>query len=116
VTLPYFINFPFNYYQFPRGYSLIQFALIAANDNYHQVVPYGKALGVDTKTASYATTPAVREAAMILAVQIWQSRQVPNGGGMDMSMGPAPFQIGNSLMARVRSLIAPYQSPRSMVG
>jgi hypothetical protein len=116
VTLPYFINFPFNYYQFPRGYSLIQFALIAANDNYHQVVPYGKALGIDTKTASYATTPAVREAAMILAVQIWQSRQVPNGGGMDMSMGPAPFQIGNSLMARVRSLIAPYQSPRSMVG
>jgi hypothetical protein len=116
VTLPYFINFPFNYYQFPRGYSLIQFALTAANDNYHQVVPYGKALGVDTKTASYATTPAVREAAMILAVQIWQSRQVPNGGGMDMSMGPAPFQIGNSLMARVRSLIAPFQSPRSMVG
>jgi len=35
---------------------------------------------------------------------------------MDLAMGPAPFQIGNSLMARVRSLIAPYQSPRSMVG
>jgi len=116
VTLPYFINFPFNYYSFPRGYSLIQFTLTGANDNYHQIVPYGKDLGVDTKTATYATTPAVREAAMILAVQIWQSRQVPNGGGMDMSMGPAPFQIGNSLMARVRSLIAPYQSPRSMVG
>jgi hypothetical protein len=116
VTLPYFINFPFNYYQFPRGFSLIQFSLTAANDNYHQVVPYGKALGVDTKTTSYATTPAVREAAMILAVQIWQSRQVPNGGGMDLGMGPAPFQIGNSLMARIRSLIAPYQSPRSMVG
>ncbi len=116
VTLPYFINFPFNYYQFPRGYSMIQFSKTAANDNYHQIVPYGKALGVDTKTSSYATTPAVREAAMILAVQIWQSRQVPNGGGMDMSMGPAPFQIGNSLMARVRSLISPYQNPRSMVG
>lgn len=116
VTLPYFINFPFNYYQFPRGYSMIQFNKTAANENYHQIVPYGKALGVDTKTAGYAATPAVREAAMILAVQIWQSRQVPNGGGMDLAMGPAPFQIGNSLMARVRSLIAPYQSPRSMVG
>jgi hypothetical protein len=116
VTLPYFINFPFNYYQFPRGYSMIQFNLTNANVNYSQIVPYGKALGVDTKTASYAATPAVREAAMILAVQIWQSRQVPNGGGMDLAMGPAPFQIGNSLMARIRSLIAPYQSPRSMVG
>jgi hypothetical protein len=116
VTLPYFINFPFNYYQFPRGFSMIQFNLTHANENYHQIVPYGKALGVDTKDTGYASTPAVREAAMILAVQIFQSRQVPNGGGMDMAMGPAPFQIGNSLMARVRSLIAPYQSPRSMVG
>ena len=116
VTIPYYINFPYNYFTFPRGFSLIQFALTGDNDNYHQVVPYGKALGVDTKTATYASTPAVREAAMILAVQIWQSRQVPNGGGMDLAMGPAPFQIGNSLMARVRSLIAPYQSPRSMVG
>jgi len=116
VTIPYYINFPYNYFTFPRGFSLIQFALTGANDNYHQVVPYGKALGVDTKTTTYASTPAVREAAMILAVQIWQSRQVPNGGGMDLAMGPAPFQIGNSLMARVRSLIAPYQSPRSMVG
>lgn len=116
VTLPYFINFPFNYYQFPRGYSMIQFTKTNADVNYSQIVPYGKVFGVDTKTTSYATTPAVREAAMILAVQIFQSRQVPNGGGMDMAMGPAPFQIGNSLMARVRSLIAPYLSPRSMVG
>jgi len=116
VTFPYFINFPYNSRNLPNGYSWISFALTHADDYYHQVVPYGKALGVDTKTTTYATTPAVREAAMILAVQIWQSRQVPNGGGMDMSMGPAPFQIGNSLMARVRSLIAPYQSPRSMVG
>jgi hypothetical protein len=53
---------------------------------------------------------------MILAVQIWQSRQVPNGGGMDLAMGPAPFQIGNSLIARIRSLIAPYLSPNIMVG
>ena len=116
VTLPYFINFPFNYFQFPRGFSMIQFNLTHADENYHQIIPYGKALGVDTKDTTYASTPAVREAAMILAVQIWQSRQVPNGGGMDMAMGPAPFQIGNSLMARIRSLIAPYQSPRSMVG
>lgn len=116
VVLPYFINFPFNYFQFPRGFSMIQFSLTAADKNYSQIVPYGKALGVDTKDTTYAATPAIREAAMILAVQIWQSRQVPNGGGMDMAMGPAPFQIGNSLMARIRSLITPHQSPRSMVG
>jgi hypothetical protein len=102
--------------QYPNGISIIQYAKVAADQNFRRVLPYGSALGADTKTAVYASTASVREAAMILAVQIWQSRQVPNGGGMDVAMGPAPFQIGNSLMARIRSLIAPYLSPNAMVG
>ena len=102
--------------QYPNGISIIQYAKVAADQNFRRVLPYGSALGADTKTAVYASTASVREAAMILAVQIWQSRQVPNGGGMDVAMGPAPFQIGNLLMARIRSLIAPYLSPNAMVG
>ena len=102
--------------QYPNGISIIQYAKVAADQNFRRVLPYGSALGADTKTAVYASTASVREAAMILAVQIWQSRQVPNGGGMDVAMGPAPFQIGNSLMVRIRSLIAPYLSPNAMVG
>ena len=81
-----------------------------------QVLPSGNAVSTDTKTTAYSSTASVREAAMILAVQIWQARQVPNGGGMDVALGPAPFQIGNSLMARIRSLIAPYLNPNAMVG
>jgi hypothetical protein len=103
-------------YQYPNGLSVIQYAKVAADQNFRRVLPYGSALGADTKTAVYASNASVREAAMILAVQIWQSRQVPNGGGMDLTMGPAPFQIGNSLMARIRSLIAPYLNPNAMVG
>lgn len=103
-------------HQYPNGISIIQYAKTASDQNFRRVLPYGSALGADTKTAVYASTAGVREAAMILAVQIWQSRQVPNGGGMDVAMGPAPFQIGNSLMARIRSLIAPYLSPNAMVG
>ena len=102
--------------QYPNGLSIVQYAKTASDQNFRRVLPYGSALGADTKTAVYASTASVREAAMILAVQIWQSRQVPNGGGMDVAMGPAPFQIGNSLMARIRSLIAPYLSPNAMVG
>jgi len=116
VVLPYFINCPFNYFQFPRGYSMIQFNLTHADDNYHQIVPYGKALGVDTKETSYATTPAVREAAMNLAVDIWQSRQQSSIGGVSPDFSPSPYRMGNTLMARVRGLLAPYMSPRSMVG
>ena len=108
------------YYQmmnrYPNGLSIIQFAKTASDQNFRRVLPSGSAVGTDTKTTTYAATASVREAAMILAVQIWQSRQVPNGGGMDLAMGPAPFQIGNTLMARIRSLIAPYQNPSSMVG
>ena len=116
VVIPYFINFPFNYFQFPRGYSLIQFALTHADDNYHQIVPYGKALGVDTKDTAYAATPAIREAAMMLAVDIWQARHQSSVCGVTPEFAPSPYRMGNTLMARVRGLIAPYSSPRSMVG
>lgn len=116
VTLPYFINFPFNYFQFPRGYSMIQFTLTHADENYHLIVPYGKASGVDTKDTTYGATPAVREAAMMLAVDIWQARQQSSAGGVSPDFSPSPYRMGNSLMGRVRGLIAPYTSPRSMVG
>ena len=116
TTFPYFTFFPWNNYNFPRGYSLIQFAVTAADDPYHLIVPYGKASGVDTKQTSYATTPAVREAAMMLAVDIWQARQTPATGGTAVDFQPSPYKMGRSLMSRVQGLIAPYTSPRSMVG
>lgn len=116
TILPYFINFPFNYFQFPRGFSMIQFTLTHADDNYHQIIPYGKAAGVDTKDTGYATTASVREAAMMLAVDIWQARQQSSAGGVSPDFAPSPYRMGNSLMGRVRGLLAPYISPRSMVG
>ena len=115
-TFPVFAWFPWTYYSFPRGYSLIQFTVSHADDNYHQVIPYGKALGVDVKDTAYATTPAIREAAMMLAVDIWQARQQSSAGGISPDFQPSPYRMGNSLMGRVRGLIAPYTSPRSMVG
>lgn len=95
---------------------MIQFTLSAADQNYRQIVPYGKALSVDTKDTTYASTPAVREAAMNLAVDIWQARQQSSIGGVSPDFSPSPYRMGNTLMARVRGLLAPYMSPRSMVG
>ena len=116
TTFPYFTFFPWNNYNFPRGYSLIQYSVTATDDPYHLIVPYGKASGVDTKQTSYASTPAVREAAMMLAVDIWQARQTPATGGTAVDFQPSPYKMGRSLMSRVQGLIAPYTSPRSMVG
>jgi hypothetical protein len=102
---------------YPNGYSFVQYAKTSANQNFHKVVPYGVAAGPDHKTSSYATTPAIREAAMILAVDIWQARQVSQTGGVGMDgVSASPYRMGYQLINRVRGLIQPYSSPASLVG
>jgi hypothetical protein len=114
--LPAF-NMQLNYYQQPRGYSFIQYAKTASDQNFRRVVPSGVATGIDTKTATYANTPSVREGAMILAVDIWQARQVSQTGGMGLDgMTLSPYRMGNSMIGKIRGLLAPYMNPNSMVG
>jgi len=82
---------------------------------YHPVVPFGIVSGVTQNT--YATISAVREASLMICVAIWQARQAPSGQGMTVDgYAPSPFTMSNTLIARVRGLIAPYLDPRSMVG
>jgi len=112
-------SFPFTNMHFSptSGYSLIQFAKTASNTNFQRLLPYGSAVGADTKTASYATTGAVREAAMILAVDIFQARQVSQTGGVTIDgFSPSPYRMGNAMIGKIRGLIAGYQNPNSMVG
>ena len=106
-----------NVWNWPNGYSFIQFAKTAANVNFSRVLPYGSAVGADTKTNSYATTPAVRQAAMILAVDIFQARQVSQTGGVSIDgFSPSPYRMGNSMIGKIRGLIAGYANPGAMVG
>jgi hypothetical protein len=114
--LPAF-NMQLNYYQQPQGYSFIQFAKTAADQNFRRVVPSGTATGEDTKTATYVNTASVRQSAMILAVDIWQARQVSQTGGVGLDgFSPSPYRMGNSMIGKIRGLLAPYASPNSMVG
>ena len=104
-------------FNWPNGYSFIQFAKTAANANFTRVLPYGSAVGADTKTSTYATTPSVREAAMILAVDIFQARQVSQTGGVTIDgFSPSPYRMGNSMIGKIRGLIAGYTNPGAMVG
>jgi hypothetical protein len=114
-TIPAF-NLQLNYFNFSQGYSYIQYAKTAANQNFRRVLPYGTATGADTKTAVYSAVASVREAAMILAVDIYQARQVSQSGGASVDMGFSPYRMGNSMIGKIRGLIAPYMSPNSMVG
>jgi len=121
ITIPVSISTAFwsffSNYQWPNGYSFIQFAKTHADDPFHRIIPSGKASGQDTKEVDYAQTPAIREAAMIIAVDIWQARQVSQTGGVGMDgISASPYRMGYQLINRVRGLIQPYSAPASLVG
>ena len=99
------------------GENTITYAITGNNNTaapYHPVAPYGL-VTADTYV-DYSIVPAVREASLMIAVDIWQARQASNAGGISPDFQPSPYRMGNTLLARVRGLLAPYLSPNSLVG
>jgi len=117
-TFPLFTYmFPYNYYTFPRNYSLIQWTINQADMNYRLIKPYGKATGADTMETAYADIDSIRNAALMLAIDVWQARQAPSSGGVSVDgITPSPYRLGNTMLAKVRGLIAPYTNPNAMIG
>jgi hypothetical protein len=83
-------------------------------ESIHSVQPYGTVAG--TTYTNYTTVDAVKNAALMVAIDIWQARQASNAGGISPDFQPSPYRMGNTLTARVRGLLAPYLSPNSLVG
>ena len=108
--------YPFVRNSFPNGYSMIQWQDTHPNDNYHLITPYGKVKVSPSTSVDYASEPLVRLAALEIAIDMWQSRQQSNAGGVSPDGSPSPYRMGNALLGRVRGLISPYLSPRGMVG
>jgi hypothetical protein len=82
---------------------------------FHPIYPYGQVAA--TTYTDYSTKPAIQEASLMISIDIWQSRQAPSSGGVSIDgFTPSPYRMGNTLLARVRGLLAPYLDPRSMVG
>ena len=98
------------------GENTITYAITGNNTAapYHPVAPFGL-VTADTYV-DYSTIPAVREASLMIAVDIWQARQASNAGGISPDFQPSPYRMGNTLIARVRGILAPYLSPNSLVG
>jgi hypothetical protein len=100
------------------GEKEITYAITGNNNTpapFHPVNPYGS-VAADTYV-DYSTIPAIQEASLMIAIAIWQARQAPSGQGMTVDgYTPSPFTMSNTLVARVRGLIANYLSPNSMVG
>lgn len=81
---------------------------------YHTIAPWGRVYG--TQAIDYATLPEVNQASLMIAVDIWQARQASNAGGISPDFQPSPYRMGNTLMARVRGLLADYLAPGGQVG
>ena len=95
-------------------YSFTIAITAGSNNPYHTIQPFGTA-AAETYT-DYSTIPAIQEASLMISIDIWQSRQAPSSGGVSIDgYTPSPYRMGNTLMARVRGLLAPYLSPDSMV-
>ena len=100
------------------GESTITYAITGNNNTpapYHPVNPFGTVAAETYLDPS--TVPAIQEASLMISIDIWQSRQAPSSGGVSIDgYTPSPYRMGNTLLARVRGLLAPYLDPRSMVG
>ena len=93
----------------------ITYAITAITEtNENPLAPYGLVAG--DATIDWTTDSAIQEAALMIAVDVWQARQTTSSGGVSPDFQPSPYKMGNTLLARVRGLIAHALDPRSMVG
>jgi len=94
----------------------LKYAKTASDQDIHLVRPYGRIVGPAHQT-DYATVAEIREAALMLAVDIWQARQAAGGQAASIDgFAPSPFRMGNTLIARIRGLLANHLSPNALVG
>ena len=93
----------------------ISFAVSRADVVKHPIYPYAT-VTADTYV-NFATVPEIRESALMVAVDIWQSRQLSSTGGISPDgFTPSPWRMSNGLIAKIRGLIANWINPAGLVG
>jgi hypothetical protein len=69
-----------------------------------------------TNGVSYDNVVAVRTAALMIAVDVWNARTVPGGQAQGIDFVPGPYLMGRSIINRVQGLLMPYRDVSGMVG
>jgi hypothetical protein len=72
--------------------------------------------GYITEAAFDAEPPAVKEAALILCVDLFQTQNSAGGQQVAIDFTPAPFRTGRSFTSKVSGLLAPYFDEGMFVG
>ena len=91
---------------------------ITGNNNvaspFHPVQPFGT-VSADTYV-DWSLDAAIQNAALMIAVEIWQARTATLSGSNLVDFQPSPYRMSAQLLAKVRGLIAHALAPTSMVG
>ena len=99
------------------GEDSITYAITGNNNTaapFHPVIPYGQ-VAAETYV-DWTADMAVQQAALMIAVEIWQARTATLSGSNSVDFQPSPYRMSAQLLAKVRGLIAHALDPRSMVG
>jgi hypothetical protein len=87
----------------------------ANNTELKRYKPFGQAILV-SQALIYDSVPSVREAALAVAIEIFQQRTAPGGTMQAVDFTPGPHRLGQALLTRVRGLLAPYMDMGGLVG
>lgn len=91
----------------------LSYAATGADQATHAVQPFGV---VATTATDYSTDTAIQQAALMIAVEIWQARTSTLNGSNTVDFQPSPYRMSAQLLAKVRGLTAHALSPSSMIG
>jgi hypothetical protein len=80
----------------------------------HPVQPFGTVSG-DTYV-DYTLDTAVQNAALMIAVEIWQARTATLSGSNAVDFQPSPYRMSAQLLAKIRGLVSHALAPTSMIG
>jgi hypothetical protein len=79
------------------------------------LIPPGR-IAATAQADVYDAIEEVREAALAIAVDIWQSRVAPGGQLEGVDFTPGPYRLGRSLLSRVSGLLGRWINTSALVG
>jgi hypothetical protein len=97
------------------GVFSVEFATGASNSDVRLIKPFGTAL-LASQTTLFDAVPAVREASLAIAVEIFQQRTAAGGQVQAVDYTPSPHRLGRALLNRVHGLLAPYMDMGGIIG
>ena len=80
----------------------------------HPIEPYGTV--TPESYTDWTLDEAVKNAALMVSVEIWQARTATLSGSNAVDFQPSPYRMSSQLLAKIRGMIAHALDPRSMVG